>query len=102
MERFRDVPGDSYNVPTLIARDGVHPSNPLEFQSYSEQSLSSNGFALRNALTLAPYAEVIRTVLRPSRSGESKYESQTSLCRSFRPCCTRSPRPGDRARWCGK
>ena len=28
--KFKDVPGSDYEVPTLIARDGVHPSNPNE------------------------------------------------------------------------
>jgi hypothetical protein len=65
LPQFRDAPGDEYNVPTLIARDGVHPSNPRDHQDYSEESLSRNGYALRNALTLERYAEVIRRVLRP-------------------------------------
>jgi hypothetical protein len=65
LPQFRDAPGDEYNVPTLIARDGVHPSNPRDHQDYSEQSLRRNGYALRNSLTLARYAEVIRKVLRP-------------------------------------
>jgi hypothetical protein len=65
LPKFKDSPGDEYNVPTLIARDGVHPSNPRDFQNYSQEALSHNGFALRNALTLEKYAEVIRQVLRP-------------------------------------
>jgi hypothetical protein len=64
LELFREAPGDEYNVPTLIARDGVHPSNPRDLQDYSERSLSHNGYALRSALTLSRYAEVIRKVLR--------------------------------------
>ena len=62
--KFEDSPGDEYNVLTLIARDGVHPSNPRDFQDYSERSLRANGFALRNALTLRTYADVIRGVLQ--------------------------------------
>jgi hypothetical protein len=54
-----------YDVPTLIARDGVHPSNPKKYTNdYSEQALRANGFALRNYLTLTKYAEVIEAVLR--------------------------------------
>jgi hypothetical protein len=63
--QFRDAPGDDYNAPTLIARDGVHPSNPRDFQDFSERSLNHNGFALRNALTLQKYAEAIREVFPP-------------------------------------
>jgi len=55
---------DGYDVPTLIARDGVHPSNPAEFRAdYSPEALRANGFSLRNYLVLTKYAEVIRRVL---------------------------------------
>lgn len=48
-----------YDVPTLIARDGVHPSNPKQYQDdYSDKGLASSGFALRNYLSLMKYAEV--------------------------------------------
>jgi geranylgeranyl transferase type-2 subunit beta len=63
LPKFKDAKGDEYNVPTLIARDGVHPSNPKAHQDYSEESLRSNGYALRSYLTLMTYAEVIRKVL---------------------------------------
>jgi lysophospholipase L1-like esterase len=54
-----------YDVPTLIARDGVHPSHPLQYQGdYSEAALNSNGFSLRNYLVVRKYAEVIRNVCR--------------------------------------
>jgi hypothetical protein len=36
LAKFKEPPGDEYQVPTLIARDGVHPSNPSEFKDYSE------------------------------------------------------------------
>jgi lysophospholipase L1-like esterase len=55
-----------YDVPTLIARDGVHPSNPRGCQDYSEKCLRTNGFALRNYLTVLRYAEVIERVLQPA------------------------------------
>jgi hypothetical protein len=66
-DQFKMSPGDVYNVPTLIARDGVHPSNPRDYQDYSHRSLSTNGFALRNALTLAQYAQVVQLVLRTAK-----------------------------------
>ncbi len=54
-----------YDVPTLIARDGVHPSNPKKYQAdYSLEALRCNGFSLRNYLVLMKYAEVIQEVLR--------------------------------------
>ena len=60
-EKFAAFNG--YDVPTLIARDGVHPSNPAKYQDdYSPQGLRSCGFILRNYLTLTKYAEVIRTL----------------------------------------
>lgn len=57
---------DGYDVPTLIARDGVHPFNPKRYEGdYSEEGLRCNGYALRNYLTAVRYAEVIREVLKP-------------------------------------
>ena len=62
LDIFKDYQG--YDVPTLIARDGVHPSAPKQFRGdYSDASLMRNGFALRNYLTLMKYAEVIDRVL---------------------------------------
>jgi lysophospholipase L1-like esterase len=65
LPQFKDVKGSEYEVPTLIARDGVHPSNPRVYQDYSAASLRCNGYALRNYLTLQQYAAVIRQVLHP-------------------------------------
>src|SRR5439155_6908403 len=53
---------DAYQVPTLLAGDGVHPSNPEKFKDYSEKALDANGYQLRNVLTLRAYADVIRRV----------------------------------------
>ena len=65
LAQFKDLPGDEYQVPTLIARDGVHPSNPSRFvNDFSEEALRTNGFSLRNYLTLLAYADVIEKVLR--------------------------------------
>lgn len=68
LPQFKETPGDVYQVPTLISRDGVHPSNPRAFSDYSEASLRRNGFALRNYLTLLAYAAVIEKVLQPVKS----------------------------------
>ena len=65
LPKFKDAAKDVYQVPTLISGDGVHPSNPKMFQDYSEESLRSNGYALRNYLTVIAYADVIRNVLQP-------------------------------------
>jgi lysophospholipase L1-like esterase len=63
LEPFKDRKG--YDVLTLIAGDGVHPSNPKEFQGdFSEEALKTNGFSLRNYLVLRDYAAVIQAVLR--------------------------------------
>lgn len=66
LPQFKSVKGD-YEVPTIIARDGVHPSNPKAHQDFSEESLKSNGFLLRNYLTLMAYSEVIDEVLADRR-----------------------------------
>lgn len=67
LPQFKDVPGGEYEVPTLLARDGVHPSNPQAHQDFSEEGRSKNGFLLRNYLTLLAYADVIREVLPPRK-----------------------------------
>jgi hypothetical protein len=70
-EKFRQYKG--YDVPTLIARDGTHPSNPKEFfNNFSQQALSSNGYTLRNYLTLRTYAAVIDKVFQPRGDGRPK------------------------------
>src|SRR5205823_6458929 len=35
LTKFVGAPGDGYQVPTLIARDGVHPTFPHALQDYS-------------------------------------------------------------------
>ena len=57
-DSFRDYEG--YDVPTLLSRDGVHPSAPKKFQDdYSPEGLRSHGYNLRNYLVLMKYAEVL-------------------------------------------
>jgi lysophospholipase L1-like esterase len=68
LPKFKASPGDEYQVPTLIARDGVHPSNPSKYvNDFSDEALRTNGFSLRNYLTLLTYAEAIERVLRPAQ-----------------------------------
>lgn len=63
---FKSVPGGTYDVPTLISRDGVHPSNPGKWGGdYSAEGLRHNGFLLRSYVVLRSYDEVIRKVLKP-------------------------------------
>jgi hypothetical protein len=71
-EKFKGYEG--YDVPTLISRDGVHPSHPAKYRDdYSEEALRCNGYSLRNYLVLLKYAEVIEKVLmaKDKGSGES-------------------------------
>jgi len=61
--KFKEYKG--YDVPTLIAQDGVHPSNPKQFQGdFSEEGLRSNGFLLRSYLSMVSYADVIKSVYK--------------------------------------
>lgn len=65
LEKFSEYRDKVYEVPTLIAADGTHPSNPGEWRNdFSEEALRHNGFNLRNYLTLRAYAEVIEKVFR--------------------------------------
>jgi len=65
LPKFKGFAGDDYQVPTLMARDGVHPSNPKQFAGdYSEEALRNSGYGLRNFLTVLAYADVIARVLQ--------------------------------------
>jgi hypothetical protein len=65
LDRFQRY--DGYEVPTLLARDGVHPSYPTRYQNdYSPEALRSSGYTLRNYLVLMKYAEVLRALSEPS------------------------------------
>lgn len=65
LPQFRDWAKEPYQVPTLIAADGIHPSAPNAHADYSEEALRSHGFQLRNVLTAKMYAQVITRVLKP-------------------------------------
>ena len=61
LDKFSEYKG--YDVPTLLARDGVHPSHPKKYRSsYSAEALASCGFSLRNYLVLMKYAEALKTL----------------------------------------
>lgn len=61
MDKFSQYKG--YDVPTLLARDGVHPSNPKQYQDdYSTEGMRSSGYVLRNYLALMKYVEVLSTL----------------------------------------
>jgi hypothetical protein len=66
-DAFREY--QEYDVPTLLSRDGVHPSAPKQFQDdYSEQALKSHGYGLRSYLVLLKYAEVLEALAAPRRT----------------------------------
>lgn len=68
LPQFKSLPGDEYQVPTLIARDGVHPSAPSKFSNdFSPDALKSSGYTLRNYVCLLSYADVIRKILQPAK-----------------------------------
>ena len=63
LAKFKDREG--YDVLTLIAGDGVHPSNPKEYGSdFSPEGLRTSGYTLRNYVVLRSYAEVVREVVK--------------------------------------
>ncbi|MHC4556677.1 MAG: SGNH/GDSL hydrolase family protein [Planctomycetota bacterium] len=61
MDKFSNYNG--YDVPTLLARDGVHLSHPKMYQNdYCEEALKKCGYSLRNYLVLMKYVEVIKAL----------------------------------------
>src|SRR5262249_41368892 len=83
LAKFKEVKGSEYEVPTLIARDGVHPSNPRAHQDSSDASLRANGYALRSYLTLLAYADVIRRVLPPEEVAAAALRQAATFYASF-------------------
>jgi lysophospholipase L1-like esterase len=72
MDKFSQYEG--YDCPTLLARDGVHPSNPTKYQDdYSAEGLRCSGYVLRNYLALMEYAEVLEALdmVSPAAPGGS-------------------------------
>lgn len=68
MDKFSQY--KEYDVPTLLARDGVHPSNPAKYQDdYSAEGLRCSGYVLRNYLALMKYAEVLEALDMVSPAG---------------------------------
>ena len=63
LAKFKGKYEDVYDAPTLISADGVHPSNPKSHQDFSDESLRTNGYALRSYLTLMTYSHLIEKVL---------------------------------------
>jgi lysophospholipase L1-like esterase len=91
LRRFSGSPGNEYQVPTLMARDGVHPSNPTKLiNDFSEEALKTSGYGLRNYLTLLGYALVIERVLQPALDRQAggadiAHASAARLAREPRP-----------------
>src|SRR5262249_18058518 len=83
LPKFKDVKGSEYEVPTLLARDGVHPSYPKAYRDYSEESLSRSGYVLRNYLTVLAYADVIRKVLPSDKAAASTLRKAVTFYASF-------------------
>lgn len=70
LAKFKGKFEDVYDAPTLVSGDGVHPSNPKSHQDYSDESLRTNGYVLRNYLTLLTYARVIDEVLERKKADQ--------------------------------
>ncbi len=97
LAKFKDIPGDTYNVPTLIARDGVHPSNTPG--DYSAEGLNKNGYALRSYLTLRAYAGVIRHVLATEKPMNDELRKAVTFYASFDKELKADFAGGDREPW---
>ncbi|KKL54154.1 hypothetical protein LCGC14_2268260 [marine sediment metagenome] len=64
LAKFKEYRGRE--VPTLLSRDGTHPSNPAKWvKDFSEEALNNSGYTLRNYMTLRMYAQVIAKAYQP-------------------------------------
>ncbi len=55
---------DTYNVPTSISGDGIHPSNTYAYQGdFGATALARNGFNLRNYVSLLKTYEVYQSAI---------------------------------------
>ena len=80
-EAFRAYEG--YEVPTLVARDGLHPSAPQRYRNdYSVEALRCHGYDLRSYLVLMSYAEVIDAITTQRPAGGP---SRGSLVKAWYP-----------------
>ncbi|MFW6158760.1 MAG: SGNH/GDSL hydrolase family protein [Planctomycetota bacterium] len=65
LKQFDEGGWKGYDVPTLISRDGIHPSNPKKYKGdWSEEALNCSGYGLRNYMTLRMYYRVISRVFK--------------------------------------
>jgi hypothetical protein len=79
LAKFKDVPGDEYQTPTIVSRDGVHPSYPRKYAGdFSEAGLNASGYNLRSYLVLLQYSRVIQHVLQPEPKKENPPPKETS------------------------
>jgi hypothetical protein len=65
LKKFDEGGWKGYNVPTIVSRDGTHPSNPKKYRGdWSEEALNSSGYGLRDYMTLRTYYQVISKVFQ--------------------------------------
>ena len=65
LKKFDEGGWKGYNVPTMIARDGIHPSFPSKYQrDWSDEGLRRCGLGLRNYLTLKMWHDIYQKVLK--------------------------------------
>jgi len=68
LKKYDEGGWKGYNVPTMIARDGIHPSFPKKWQrDWSDEGLRSCGLGLRNYLTLKMWYDIYKKVLNAAR-----------------------------------
>jgi lysophospholipase L1-like esterase len=86
MDEFAEY--KDYDVPTLLARDGVHLSHPKPYQDdYSPEALDRCGYSLRNYLVLMKYVEVLNGLgrIRATFEGISDSGSGSSQEKAIQP-----------------
>ncbi len=86
LDKFAQYRG--YDVPTLLSRDGVHPSHPKKYRDdYSEDALKCCGYSLRNYLVLMKYADVLKTLglVSPAKGKAVTAKAELRLTEAINP-----------------
>jgi hypothetical protein len=80
LAKFKEVPGGTHDEPTVIARDGVHPSNPAKYNKHSEEEPAQFPDLDDVRRRLAPGGQSVEIATRSAHSTSLFRARQVALC----------------------